>query len=198
MCRSQGCRTKARELASAETLALARPISSQTSIAHPTNNQKHVCNHPAPRILLLSTSCFHLQSLSWWLSPPRVADLIQTPQTCPVEQTKNANTTRAHRPSGYIIANAAFAECFLRDKFFFLAYPACPALYVATSVFNLPCRPARLPGLTLVFPAVPRVPYFTHTLMSSMYPSASRVAEAIAVVQRPALLGVHLTSRGMQ
>lgn len=54
VCRSQGCRTKARELASAETLALARPISSQTSIAHPTNNQKHVCNHPAPRILLLS------------------------------------------------------------------------------------------------------------------------------------------------
>ena len=70
-------------------------------------------------------------------------------------------------------------------SFFFLAYPACPALYVATSVFNLPCRPARLPGLTLVFPAVPRVPYFTHTLMSSMYPSASRVAEAIAVASDP-------------
>ena len=82
--------------------------------------------------------------------------LMQTPHTRPVEQTKRKHTSvRPHRPSGYIIECGRLA-CFLRGKFFPLL-PACPVRRNLRSRLTMPA--ARLPGLTLVFPALP---YFAH------------------------------------
>lgn len=146
--------TKARELASAETLALARPISSQTSIAHRiTTRNMSVIQLPGSclsAVVSICTLCHGPHRHHAWQT------LIQTPHTRPVEQTKRKHlSVRPHRPSGYIIECGRLA-CFLRGKFFPLL-PACPVCRNLRSQLTMPA--ARLPGLTLVFPALP---YFAH------------------------------------
>ena len=113
MCRRQGCwhlyrgaglhhpapecvarkaADQARELASAETLALARPISSQTSIAHPTTTRNTYVGRRSGSWSAPEVSMYTLFVMAAIVVTFGNSDTNTSNPPCPVEQTKRKRT----------------------------------------------------------------------------------------------------------